>query len=161
MLGFRDVTPATPFGADHTVGIWTSTGTLLGSASVLTNSPIDDGFRYVNSPFIVLSAGQLYVTGGEVFGDVGGDDNNYVLNATVVTAPELTFIGSRTIGGATLTFPSASMALGGRFGPNFQFVDATVPEPTSMILFATGVLATGVRRLITRRSASRNTKKSA
>lgn len=156
-LGYWDQTPATPLGEDHLVGLWTDGGALLGSTTVLTNSSLLSNFRYAASQPLSLSAGQTYVIGALIVSPV---DNAYIgNNAMVTTAPQITFNGARIISGsAALTFPSSTAGpAGGRFGPNFQFVTAAIPEPgTSALVAASGLLSlAGVWSRRHRRCASR------
>lgn len=142
-LGFWDATPASPLATNHDVGIWTGGGSLLGSATVLTNSPILNGFRYVPTNPIFLDAGQTYVIGTFIPAPPD-NDNIYISSLTtapvLTTAPEITFVSSNVnVGGTGLAFPAATPALAlGRFGPNFQF--EVVPEPATWILFGLGCL---------------------
>ena len=48
-LGLWDETPADPLSQTHQVGLWSSTGTLLGSATIQTNSPLRD-FQRIKYP---------------------------------------------------------------------------------------------------------------
>ena len=142
-LGFWDVTPATPLGENHPVGIWTSGGTLLGSATVLTDSPLLGGFRYAESPQFSLGAGQTYVIGALISGPV---DNFYITSretpVTVTTGPEISYFQARagSFGGTPILMFPSFFAIGpevGRFGPNFQYV---IPEPGTLALLGTGAL---------------------
>lgn len=143
-LGFW--APNNQLSQDHQVGIWTNSGTLLTSATVLTNSPLSDGFQYVSIAPLNLSAGQIYDIGAEVsspFSDF------YLTDATSVsTAPEVQFLGAAvnaSSGGFSVPDIVTSGAEG-RFGPNFQF-DAQVqpvPEPTATPgLLAFGIMGAG------------------
>jgi hypothetical protein len=65
-LGFWDSTTS-PFAQSHGVGLWTSTGTLLTSATVLVNGPLTGDWRYVDILPVTLLAGQTYFAGSEIY----------------------------------------------------------------------------------------------
>ncbi len=139
-LGLWDETPADPLAQTHQVGLWSSTGTLLGSATIQTNSPLTGSFRYAAIAPVALTSGLTYFLGSEIsdpFSDL------YTNSASsIVTAPEITFLGTaRNDSAGGFSFPSITGSDNGRFGPNFQFqvVSASVPEPTSTL----GLLALG------------------
>jgi len=124
----------------HQVGLWNSTGTLLGSTTVPsgTGATLDDQFRMVGVSPIVLLAGQqyfigaLYTTGDDPMIFPGGATN-------FATASQITFNNSSFIAGSTLADPTVN---GGTepayFGPNFEF--SATPEPGSFVLLGTGLL---------------------
>jgi hypothetical protein len=126
----------------HDVGIWNSAGTLMVSATVPagTAGTLNDGFRYVLVPATLLPPGD-YVIGGFESGASG--DPVVVQASTITTAALITYDGSRSTGGAALTFPTgdASANPNSYFGPNFMFT--TVPEPTTLGLLLFGGLTAG------------------
>jgi hypothetical protein len=128
----------------HDVGIWDSSGTLLDSATVPagTAGSLQDGFRYTAAPALLLPIG-IYTIGG--FDPESADA--ITLGAIITTAPGITYGASRSIGGASLTFPTGDVHANGNsyFGPNFTFV--AVPEPaTSALLLLGGMAACLARR---------------
>jgi len=130
----------------HDVGIWTNTGTLLVSATVPagTAATLNGDFRYVLVTATLLAPGD-YVIGG--FSPADSGDPVAVEASTITTASGLSYGGSRSIGGNTLTFPigDASGHPNSYFGPNFTF--STVPEPTTLgLLLFGGLTALGLRR---------------
>ncbi|MCU0647308.1 MAG: PEP-CTERM sorting domain-containing protein [Gemmatimonadaceae bacterium] len=144
-LGWWDETPTTPLAATHQVGIWTATGSLLGSTTVLTTSTLLNGFRYVNVTPILLAANSTFLVGGR---DLVGDGDNYVTSVgSLVTGAGVTFTGAaRSDNGTGFTAPTIITAnTGGRFGANFQYVTTTtvIPEPSTYALVATGLVALG------------------
>lgn len=131
----------------HTVGLWTSGGTLLGSAIVNPASPLTDHFRWVGAPAINLLAGQSYVIGGTQSGTSDRTLGDTGDTTALSFASQITYKHNLYITGAGLLFPSKTDFSGnsGIFGPNFQFTPTAVPEPgTALLLALAGV--TLVRR---------------
>lgn len=123
----------------HQVGIWSDTGLLLGQGTVGTGAVDASGFRWVSVGPIALSAGQNYFIGGT---DVTGDGDAYLTSVSnLVTAPQITFLGSAASGGPGFTFPDLinNTTTGGRFGPNFDFAaGGAVPEPATWAMMIAG-----------------------
>jgi hypothetical protein len=134
----------------HQVGIWNSSGTLLGNATVAADVVAGSvGFRYqAVTPFALIS-GQRYYIGGR---DAIQDGDSYVTSVSnLVTAPQITYRGSAVSAqGSGFAFPDSvnNTTTGGRFGANFQFVASSVPEPASwaMMIGGMGVVGGAMRR---------------
>jgi hypothetical protein len=130
----------------YQVGIWNSSGTLLGTATVLsgTADPLVNQFRYAS-----LSGGPITLAAGQTF-EIGAlylDGNDGLIfpgGATgFASAPFITFDQSSFIAGGTLSDPTSSLGTEpSYFGPNFEAVAAVTatPEPSSLILFGTSIL---------------------
>jgi hypothetical protein len=136
---------------DHAVGLWTLSGTLLGSVTVTsTSTPVastsPDGrwlFESLALP-LLLGPGD-YVIGADYPSETF--DNDTVITGTdaPATATGLTFVGGRftSAPGPGLDFPDLSFTTsGGHFGPNLLFGPAAiVPEPSTFILAGLGGLS--------------------
>jgi hypothetical protein len=129
----------------YQVGIWNSSGTLLGTATVLsgTADPLVNQFRYasLSGGPITLAAGQTFEIGA-LYLD-GSDGVIFPGDATgFASAPFITFDQSSFAAGGTLSDPTFSASTDpSYFGPNFEAVAvAATPEPSSLILFGTSVL---------------------
>lgn len=149
-LGVWDMTPSNPLSQSHQVGLWSSTGTLLSSVIVQTNSLLTGEFRYESITPISLTSGSTYFIGSDITSPFS---DNYRSGATSVTiAPEITFLNAaRNASSGGFSFPSTTTSNNnGRFGPNFQFTTSTaVPEPSmviSLMGFGTFALCSRFRR---------------
>ena len=131
----------------HSVGIWTSGGTLLTRGDV-GNGPLLDGFRYVAIAPIVLPAGD-YTIGAEYTSVIGEDSVR--ADASSITTPDgITYAGSRSTPSPLLTFPaSVGERPNAYFGPNFQSM--VVPEPSTSVALTWGsaIVALRYRRRLT------------
>lgn len=152
-LGWFVVDPT--LDSDHAIGIWNTSGVLLGSATVVAPGPgSSDGFRYVATPFAPfrLDAGQQYFIGGR---DRLSDGDGYITGLNFLqTDPAISFLGSaRSAAGSGFAFPNLVVANSrGRFGPNFQFDvipdRPAVPEPATwaMMIVGFGTAGAALRR---------------
>jgi hypothetical protein len=143
-LGVWDLSPTNPLERNHPVGIWDASGTLLGSATVLTSSPLTSSFRFVPvSPF-ELDPGPTYTIGAfylSMGASLGADQPLQSSATGFVQAPQVNF------GTERLDFSNAGLirptfhSLGndpGDFGPNFQFQAVAVPESGTLALLGIG-----------------------
>ena len=138
----------------HQVGIWTTSGTLLASATV-TNASTVVASTSSSGRWMFTALGSVLTLG----------PGSYIIGADYLTAsdpvmtsasslfgdPDVTFLNGRFVATQTAAFdfPDDSFSTtGGHFGPNFQLASATVPEPSSLALIALGG---GVLALVRRR----------
>jgi hypothetical protein len=146
------------FAVNHTIGLFTGSGTLLvsGMVSAGTGDPVDGPpvtntagqvtgfFRYVPVTPTTLAAGQTYVIAGTNSPDPFDPFAVGFPLSDLMTDPAISFVQGRVspmgTGGALL-FPAIAeppAILNARnFGPNFQFVAGTtpaVPEPAGFVL---------------------------
>ena len=127
-------------GDNHEVGLWTSTGTLLASTTVLSTDPVQGHFQYDSIPVLVLAPG-TYRIGGQYLGN--GDPVPYLATG-ITTIPGYTYVTDEQTEASGLNFPTNSTD--GFYGQNgilavdFSAV-ASVPEPGSLVLLSTGALA--------------------
>jgi hypothetical protein len=143
-------------GLDHAVGIWTSGGVLVASATVLTSDSLASGFRWdsaISGPAL-LSASTTYVIGA-LYAQNDPDHLVGIIGSppSATMADGFTMGTSRVIEGTSyaLTFPTATYV--GGFGPNAELT--AVPEPTTMIAGALLLLPFGAStlRIIRKRMA--------
>ena len=150
-LGFLDV------GEDgllesHDVGIFdTATTNLLVSATVPsgTGATLTSGFRWVSIAPFVLGVGTY-----RIGGTISGANEPWIFQASGTTAASpVTYLGGGyEIVGSGLNYPSIGPFNGeAHFGPNFQFDEEGVPEPSTLTLAAAGLIAAAlVRRRLPR-----------
>jgi hypothetical protein len=136
-LGFWEE-PGFPLLQSHQVGLWSSTGTLLGSTTVLPTSPLTASFRYEPIAPVLLTAGNTYALGASITSPFL--DSYATFASSVTTAPEVSFLTDlRNNSAGGFSFPTIADGNIGRFGPNLQFI-SSVPEPSTLILAGGGVL---------------------
>jgi hypothetical protein len=146
-LGVWDETP-NGLSANHDVGLWTSGGALIASATVTNvSTPVSSSSGDGRWLFTSIAVTPL-VSGDYVIGAFYTPSGNDVLRAgsaafppaiTTSTIPQITFTSSEnTGGGGALAFPGGSQGAfnPGFFGPNLQ---ASVPEPSPVLLLAAGL----------------------
>lgn len=123
----------------HEIGIWNTSGVLLGSATLSAGAVDATNVRYIGVTPISLASGTQYFIGGR---DTSGDNDSYLTSVSnLVTDAAITFNGSAaSAGGDGFAFPGSinNISTGGRFGANFQFSVAGVPEPQSWALMIVG-----------------------
>ena len=132
----------------HDMGIFASDGTLLRSGTIAagTGASLINQFRYIGIAPLLLSAGSTYRVGA-----VYASGSDAVLGAGLVTGfstvPGITFDGSRFAPGATLADPNFVFdSSPGFFGVNINA--EAVPEPTTLLLLGSGVVALIRRRAV-------------
>ena len=122
----------------NAVGLYdVSTSTLLASATITSSSTVSGSFLYEPITPVSLTAGVEYAVVGLY--TAGNGALGYTADSGVGAAPDITFDGYKYDGNSTLDLTTTSYTPS-IFGPNFQYVVVSVPEPTRIGLVAIGLL---------------------
>lgn len=139
--------PDIGWGGEQNVGLWDANGNLIAS-TLVNNTDTQQGDWYFNSITpVTLVAGENYIVGSQ-----GG--TNYTGETPITVSPYITYVEDRsfTFAGASplnpLTEPTFTQNLtsssnAGFFGGNLEFA---TPEPSSLLLLASGLLGLGLRK---------------
>jgi hypothetical protein len=138
-LGLYDGRTSGGFQQDHTIAIWNGNGGLITSAPIPSgeSAPLEQNFRYVDIPSIVLHEGQTYVIGAFLPGPVTDYtalwDRSALDTGIVNMDPRIDFVAYRAgLSPGSISFPESRwVEYVGGFGPNFVIA---VPEPSSFAL---------------------------
>ena len=126
----------------HDVGLWDASGNLLASTTVGagTVAPLNGFYRMSAISGVSLTAGNVYYVGS-----VNGIDNNGWMQdpSVLIAAPRITYLSRQfEFSSGGLVFPDlAGSGSTGYFGGNFEFGTSSVPEPGSLLMLGSGVLA--------------------
>ncbi|MES2306637.1 MAG: DUF4082 domain-containing protein [Gemmatimonadota bacterium] len=155
-LGFYDA-GKDGLNQSHEVGLWTSGGTLLASATVSSSDPLISFWRFATITPVNLGVGSYIISGAS-------HNELYPLNNSVGTVfdSKITYGTDWWTGGDPLVFPTTSNGLNagnpGWLAVNFleenpNHPQDIAPEPATMSLLATGLAglaAAGRRKKILR-----------
>ena len=126
----------------HDVGLWDAAGNLLASTTVAagTVAPLNGFYRMATISGVGLTAGNVYYVGS-----VNGIDNDGWMQdpSTLIAAPQITYLSRQyEFSSGGLVFPDlVGSGSTGYFGGNFEFGTSTTPEPGTMLMLGSGVLA--------------------
>lgn len=131
--------------SSHEIGIYScadlncTSGSLLVSAVLNAGSALDaDQFAYVGVTSTLLAPGQYIITGTN-------NGEAYIHTSPSITfADGITHVSGRYSVSSSLIFPTSEGAAGDQpnyFGPNFKFEAAAVPEPSTIFVASSGLIA--------------------
>ena len=124
-----------------TIGLWDSGGNLLASSTITLGSHEDNDARYETIPALSLAANSTYWIGahssdGFLLVNAAGPDD---IGGSISLSSGLG-LSKAAFGGSGFTFPTLDAGPDGSayLAPNFQF--EPVPEPSTVVLGAAGML---------------------
>lgn len=128
---------------DHEVGLYTASGGLLASTTIIPGETPVNGFAYNPIAPVTLLAGQTYAVDGYYAGppDPGVYATGGVGADPLITYDYYLYDYNPGFDLANVPYPT------GIFGPNFQFSATPVPEPTTMVAGAMLLLPFGMSTL--------------
>ena len=148
-LGFED----TGFSSSHQVGLWTDAGALVASTTVVGTDTLMSQWRFATlGPPVILAPNTVYrlggetISGGDPFTDSydseGGDSIiNFGLNAPLITMGTV----SNYFSHGAFSFPASNAGNDAfRWAPANAVFEVVVPEPSTLLLTALGVLGFGL-----------------
>ena len=126
--------------AAHPVGIWTSAGALVLSGTVPSGTGTEvNSFLYTSVTPTLLPVGSYVIAGFEN----GSSGDPITVGASTITpaAGIISYDGSRSAAGGSLTFPPSDPLSNGNsyFGPNFLFTAVPEPSTTALLLLTSSV----------------------
>jgi len=132
-LGLWDQDGA-PLTISHEIGLWSSTGTLLDSATVgsgTSGTLVDGEFRFVAATPLTLAAGTYDLGEGsaDTFIDFSnsGNASGVIPFVSAVSTSSAAYTSSAPFG-----FPGGPVGGNGYVGPNLEFTAVSAPEPSSL-----------------------------
>lgn len=132
------VHPGADLVSSHHVGVWSSTGDLLGDTTVTAGVRTNGTWRFVATSPFTLAPGDYFIGGRDTASDGDSYTNTF---GTISTASGIGYISAASsANNSGFAFPGdLSPFIVGRFGPNFQFSSAnSVPEAASWAMLIAG-----------------------
>jgi hypothetical protein len=130
------------------VGLWNSSGQLLGSAVIRgTNAPVNQTFYQSVTP-VVLVAGQTYHLGA--YSPTGSILLNILQNGNGLTMASQVQLGIAVTADGSFAWPNTAQSPNGWMflGPTFRYLN--IPEPSVMALLTLGGVTFLLRRRLSR-----------
>jgi hypothetical protein len=144
-LGFWEQNTGANLTQTHQVGLWTSTGTLLASATVAVNGAVTGNWRYATISPVTLTAGQSYTVGSAITSPFTDTFSRVDVPGGTITSSPLISVTSSALNAsaAGFSFPGVADPIAfARLGPNLM-VQAAPPPPTAVPISPVALIAIG------------------